>query len=88
MNLILVTILVSFCGNKQILATENTLNLTSVLPTLSSSENASIEAIVNDQTVQNAVKSTVQNGSLYGLVVKKKTVIAPVEAPNHVTKIT
>lgn len=57
----------------------------SLLPEIPKTENETVAALVQDAVVQQAVQSVVGDGSLSGLVVKKNTVILPVDAPDVVS---
>jgi len=46
--------------------------------------NDTLAAIVQDPVVQDAVQNTVGNGSLEGLVVKKKVLVMPATEPTKV----
>ncbi|XP_020294854.1 uncharacterized protein LOC109860279 isoform X2 [Pseudomyrmex gracilis] len=55
-----------------------------LLPTEPQTTNDTLAAIVQDPVVQDAVQSAVGNGSLQGLVVKKKVLIMPATEPTKV----
>lgn len=55
-----------------------------LLPTEPQTTNDTLAAIVQDPVVQDAVQSAVGNGSLQGLVVKKKVFIMPATEPTKV----
>lgn len=55
-----------------------------LLPTEPQTTNDTLAAIVRDPVVQDAVQNTVGNGSLEGLVVKKKVFIMPATEPTKV----
>lgn len=76
-------ILLLFIGtlNAKPLDYEDVANL---LPTEPQTTNDTLAAIVQDPVVQDAVQDAVGNGSLEGLVVKKKVFIMPATEPNKV----
>ncbi|XP_050463277.1 uncharacterized protein LOC126857672 [Cataglyphis hispanica] len=77
------TILLLFVGtlNAKPLDYEDVANL---LPTEPQTINDTLAAIVQDPVVQDAVQDAVGNGSLEGLVVKKKVFVMPATEPNKV----
>lgn len=58
-----------------------------LLPTVPQSTNDTLAAVVQDPVVQDAIQDTVGNGSLQGLVVKKKVLIMPATEPAKVCTI-
>ncbi|KAL6422659.1 hypothetical protein ACFW04_010713 [Cataglyphis niger] len=77
------TILLLLVGtlNAKPLDYEDVVNL---LPTEPQTINDTLAAIVQDPVVQDAVQDAVGNGSLEGLVVKKKVFVMPATEPNKV----
>ncbi|XP_076170947.1 uncharacterized protein LOC143148471 isoform X2 [Ptiloglossa arizonensis] len=59
-------------------------DLEGLLPPTPRDKNETIAAIVQDPVVQDAVHQTASNGSLNGLVVKRKVYILPANNPNKV----
>lgn len=59
-------------------------DLESLLPPTPRDKNETIAAVVQDPVVQDAVHNAASNGSLDGLVVKKKVYIMPANDPNTV----
>jgi len=59
-------------------------DIVSLLPTEPQTTNDTLAAIVRDPVVQDAVQNTVGNGSLEGLVVKKKVLVMPATEPTKV----
>lgn len=59
-------------------------DIENLLPTEPQTTNDTLAAIVRDPVVQDAVQNVVGNGSLEGLVVKKKVVVMPATEPNKV----
>lgn len=55
-----------------------------LLPTEPQTTNDTLAAIVQDPVVQDAVQNAVGNGSLQGLVVKKKVLVMPATEPTKV----
>lgn len=62
-------------------------DVANLLPTEPQTTNDTLAAIVRDPVVQDAVQNTVGNGSLEGLVVKKKVLVMPVTEPTKVYAI-
>ncbi|XP_070156311.1 uncharacterized protein [Polyergus mexicanus] len=77
------TILLLFVGilNAKAVDYEDVANL---LPTEPQTTNDTLAAIVQDPVVQDAVQDAIGNGSLEGLVVKKKVFVIPATEPNKV----
>ncbi|XP_011629465.1 uncharacterized protein LOC105421972 isoform X1 [Pogonomyrmex barbatus] len=59
-------------------------DVANLLPTEPQTTNDTLTAIVQDPVVQDAVQNAVGNGSLEGLVVKKKVLVMPATEPNKV----
>lgn len=59
-----------------------------LLPTEPQTTNDTLAAIVQDPVVQDAVQNAVGNGSLQGLVVKKKVLVMPATEPTKVCENT
>lgn len=61
-------------------------DLEGLLPPTPRDKNETIAAVVQDPVVQDAVHQAASNGSLNGLVVKKKVYIMPASDPNTVRR--
>ncbi|XP_011629482.1 uncharacterized protein LOC105421972 isoform X2 [Pogonomyrmex barbatus] len=61
-------------------------DVANLLPTEPQTTNDTLTAIVQDPVVQDAVQNAVGNGSLEGLVVKKKVLVMPATEPNKESK--
>jgi len=61
-------------------------NVENLLPTEPQTTNETLVAIVEDPVVQDAVQNAVGNGSLQGLVVRKKVLVMPATEPTKVCK--
>ncbi|XP_011704284.1 PREDICTED: uncharacterized protein LOC105459742 [Wasmannia auropunctata] len=59
-------------------------DIENLLPTEPQTTNDTLAAIVRDPVVQDAVQNTVGNGTLQGLVVKKKVLVMPATEPTKV----
>lgn len=59
-------------------------DVANLLPTEPQTTNDTLAAIVQDPVVQDAVQDAVGNGSLEGLVVKKKIFVMPAAEPTKV----
>ncbi|XP_011881054.1 PREDICTED: uncharacterized protein LOC105569309 [Vollenhovia emeryi] len=59
-------------------------DIANLLPTEPQTTNDTLAAIVRDPVVQDAVQNAVGNGSLQGLVVKKKVLVMPATEPTKV----
>lgn len=59
-------------------------DIANLLPTEPQTTNDTLAAIVKDPVVQDAVQNAVGNGSLEGLVVKKKVLVMPATEPTKV----
>lgn len=77
----LILLLFVATSNAKPLAYEDVDNL---LPTVPQTTNDTLAAIVQDSVVQDAVEDAVGNGSLEGLVVKKKVFVIPATEPTKV----
>lgn len=59
-------------------------DMENLLPTEPQTANDTLAVIVQDPVVQDAVQNAIGNGSLQGLVVKKKILIMPATEPTKV----
>lgn len=59
-------------------------DIVNLLPTEPQTTNDTLAAIVRDPVVQDAVQNAVGNGSLEGLVVKKRVLVMPATEPTKV----
>jgi len=61
-------------------------DVANLLPTEPQTTNDTLAAIVQDPVMHDAVQNAVGNGSLEGLVVKKKVLVMPATEPTKVCK--